>query len=49
MNAAAYYIKKKSEESLGDALINLYKDENLHAQLKEEAEKQCCIFKQGRI
>ena len=40
LNSAAYYMNKKSEEFLGDALINLYKDENLHEQLKAEAEKQ---------
>lgn len=37
---AALYIENKSEETLSDALIKLYKDENLHAQLKDEAEKQ---------
>ena len=41
LNSAAYYVNKKSEEFLSDALINVYKDENLHAQLKAEAEKQC--------
>ncbi len=40
LGAAAYYINKKSDEVLGEALINLYKDENMHAQLKEAAEKQ---------
>ena len=44
MDSAALYIKEKSFELLGDALINLYKDENLHAQLKEAAEKQAEIF-----
>ncbi len=38
-NAALYY-KEKSAEALGNILIQLYKDENLHAQLKEEANKQ---------
>lgn len=37
---AAYYLQNKSADTLGDALIKLYKDENLHAQLKDEAEKQ---------
>lgn len=40
LNSAAYYINAKSEDLLSDALINLYKDENLHTQLKEAAEKQ---------
>ncbi len=40
LSAAAYYINEKSEEFLGDALITLYKDENLHGQLKAESEKQ---------
>ena len=44
LNSAAYYINKKSEEFLSDALISLYKDENLHAQLKAEAEKQCVFL-----
>jgi glycosyltransferase involved in cell wall biosynthesis len=44
LNAAGYYINKKTEEFLGDALITLYKDENLHAQLKTEAEKQCSFL-----
>jgi glycosyltransferase involved in cell wall biosynthesis len=44
LNSAAYYINKKSEEFLGDALITLYKDENLHLQLKEAAEKQCSFL-----
>jgi glycosyltransferase involved in cell wall biosynthesis len=41
---AALYVKEKSFELFGEALINLYKDENLHAQLKEAAEKQAAIF-----
>jgi len=41
---AALYVKEKSVDYLGDALINLYKDENLHTQLKEAAEKQATIF-----
>ncbi len=44
VNSAAYYFNNKSEELLSDALINLYKDENLHAQLKAEAEKQCVFL-----
>lgn len=40
LGAAAYYVNDTSEEVFGDALIALYKDENLHAQLKDFAEKQ---------
>jgi len=38
-NAGLYY-KEKNAEALGNVLIQLYKDENLHAQLKEAANKQ---------
>ncbi len=44
LNSCAFYINKKLEEFLGEALITLYKDENLHAQLKEAAEKQCLFL-----
>lgn len=40
LGAAAYYINEKSAESLGNALIGLYKDEDLQTRLKETAEKQ---------
>ncbi len=41
---AAYYTENSLPESLGKALINLYKDENLQAQLREAAEKQALNF-----
>jgi glycosyltransferase involved in cell wall biosynthesis len=37
---AGLYCKEKNAEALGNILIQLYKDENLHAQLKEEAIRQ---------
>ena len=45
MNDAAFYTQNRLPETLGNALISLYKDENLHAQLKEAAEKQAELFK----
>lgn len=45
MDDAAYYLKNRSHEALGKALINLYKDEALQAKLKEAAEKQSLTFK----
>lgn len=44
MGDAAYYLENRSHEVLGNALINLYKDEKLQAQLKEAAEKQSISF-----
>ncbi len=41
---AAYYTDNRLPESLGNALINLYKDENRQAQLREAAEKQALNF-----
>ena len=41
---AVLYCKANNADALGDALIQLYKDENLHAQLKEEAGKQAAIL-----
>ena len=43
-NNAALFVKESSVEFLGEALINLYKDENLHTQLKEAAEKQAVFL-----
>lgn len=41
---AALYCKEKNAASLGDAMIQLYKDENMHAQLKEETQKQLLLL-----
>jgi len=37
---AGLYCSERNESSLGNILIQLYKDENLHAQLKEAAKTQ---------
>ncbi len=44
LDDAAYFTRDRLPESLGNALINLYKDESLQAQLKEAAEKQASYF-----
>jgi len=41
---AALYAGDKSFETLGDALIQLYKDENLHAQLQEAAKEKAVLL-----
>ena len=41
---AVLYCAEKDAGTLGNALIQLYKDENVHAQLKEEAGKQAAIL-----
>ncbi|MEO8710529.1 MAG: glycosyltransferase [Parafilimonas sp.] len=41
---AVLYCKAKNADALGDAIIQLYKNENMHAQLKEEAGKQSAIL-----
>ena len=41
---AALYLHDKSIENLSDALIRLYKDENLHEQLKEACNKRSALL-----
>lgn len=41
---AAVYVNEKAAEDFGDALIQLYKDENLLAQLKQHAEEQSALL-----
>ena len=41
---AALYANEKSVEALGNALKQLYKDEGLHAQLKEASKKRSALF-----
>lgn len=43
-NNCVLFCDEKTDESLGNNLIQLYKDENLHAQLKEAAGKQAAQF-----
>jgi glycosyltransferase involved in cell wall biosynthesis len=42
---AALYCNEKTPEAFGQILIQLYKDENLHAQLKENAQQQSAFLK----
>lgn len=42
---AALYCNEKTPEAFGKTLIKLYKDENLHAQLKEKAQQQSVSLK----
>lgn len=42
---AVLFSKEKSAASFGDSIIELYKDENLHAQLKQEAFDMSAKFK----
>jgi glycosyltransferase involved in cell wall biosynthesis len=41
---AALYSAEKNFEALGEAMMQLYKDENLHAQLKETAEEKASVL-----
>ena len=49
LKAAAYYTTERSAEALSNALINLYKNEDLQLQLREAAEKQALLFNRENI
>ncbi|HEY2726187.1 MAG TPA: glycosyltransferase, partial [Parafilimonas sp.] len=42
---AVLYCSEKTPEAFGNTLLQLYKDENLHAQLKEKAQQQSAFLK----